>query len=55
MLVLLKERGGWGGGVQARLYDRFALAYHGGPDVADTNFPPTEEMLEQLGQKVMDS
>lgn len=38
--------------MQARLYDRFALAYNGSPQVAETNYPPTEEVLKELGEKV---
>ena len=34
--------------LQARLYDRIALCYGGG--AADTNFPPTAELLQELGR-----
>jgi hypothetical protein len=38
--------------VQAQRYDRFAVAYCGGPETADTNFPPSPELLQSLGEKV---
>jgi hypothetical protein len=34
--------------LQARLYDRIALCYGGG--AADTNFPATAELLQELGR-----
>lgn len=38
--------------VQARAYDRVALAYNGGSADTDTNFPVTPAILKSLGQKV---